>query len=170
MTATSSTATYMGFCVIHPVKQCSIYYSSMGTCMDPALSNTAYSRIPFYCMLMFLWVMLWGKELLVFTDPWTNLAMLDRSFLEIPEGTVCWIMLLSSWLSIWLCQRPLRGITEVIWTELSRNQTYMCGINLRNRDFHYFVICGYKSLSLSPSKIIFKDSALFWVEKLCQIG
>lgn len=123
-----------------------------------------------YCMLMFLWVMLWGKELLVFTDPWTNLAMLDRSFLEIPEGTVCWIMPLSSWLSIWLCQRPLRGITEVIWTELSRNQTYMCGINLKNRDFHYFVICDYKSLSLSPSKIIFKDSAIFWVEKLCQIG
>lgn len=78
----------------------------------------------FYCMPMFVWVMLWGKELLVFTDLWTNLATLDRSFLENPDGTVCWITPLSSWSSVWLCQRPLRDIPEVIWTELSRNQTY----------------------------------------------
>lgn len=118
----------------------------------------------FYCMPMLVWVMLWGKELLVFTDSWTNLATLDRSFLENPGGTVCWITPLSSWSSVWLCQKPLRGSTEVIRTELSRNQTHMRGTNLRNRDLHYIVVCGYKSLSLSPSKIIFKGNDIFWVK------
>lgn len=158
----------MGFCVIHPAKQCSITLP-----WGPAWTqHCPILPIPesFYCMLMFLWEMLWGKELLVFTDPWTNLDMLDRSFLKIPEGTVCWIMPLSSWLSIWLCQRPLRGITEVIWTELSRNQTYMRGLNLRNRDFHYFVICDYKSLSLRHPKLFSKTVPYFELKSCVKLA